>query len=77
MQAVPLACSKPPKILPAGGTKACTKPNFKNNECKCIHEKSDSKECKTKLECRKVKCEANCSNNWAKLTKHASCTSSR
>ena len=52
MQAVSLVFSMPPKILPAGGTKACPKPNLINNKCKCIHEKIDSKECKTKLKCR-------------------------
>ena len=31
--------------------------------------KSDSKDCKTNLECRKVKCGANHSRNYAKLTK--------
>ena len=44
---------------------------------KCIHEKGDLKECKTNLECRKVKCAANSHKNWAKSTKYASCTSSR
>ena len=40
--------------------------------------KSNSKESKTNLECGKVKCRANRSKkNWAKLTKYASCTSSR
>ena len=39
--------------------------------------KNDSKECKTNLECRKVKCGANRSNNLAKSTRYASCTSSR
>ena len=34
------------------------------------------KECKTNLECKKIKCEANRSNIWAKWTKYASCTSS-
>ena len=29
MQAASLVFSKPPKILTAGGTKACTKPNLK------------------------------------------------
>ena len=33
------------------------------------------KGCKTNLECRKEKCEANCGKNWAKWTKYASCTS--
>ena len=49
MQAASLVFSKPLKILPAGGTKACAKPNLKNNKYKCVHEKSDSNECKTKL----------------------------
>ena len=40
-------------------------------------EKSDSKECKTNLECKKVKCRTNRSNNLTKSTRYASCTSSR
>ena len=55
MQAIPLVFSKPLKILPARGN------------CKCIHEKSYSKEYKTKLECRKVICRANHSKIWAHL----------
>ena len=40
------------------------------------HKKNDSKECKTNLECRIVKCGANYNKKWAKSTKYASCTSS-
>ena len=47
------------------------------NKCKRILEKSYSKECKTNLDYRKVKCEANRCDNWAQLTKCASCISSR
>ena len=40
--------------------------------------KSNSKESKANLECGKVKYRANRNKkNWAKLTKYASCTSSR
>ena len=50
MQAVPVVFSEPSEILLARGTRHLIK------KIKCIHEKSDSNECKTKLECRKVKC---------------------
>ena len=72
MQAVPLVFSKPPKNLPVRGI--CTRSKIK---CKCTHEKRDSKEYKTNLGFRKVKCEANHRRNWAKSTKYASCISSR
>ena len=49
MQAVPVVFSEPSEILLARGTRT-------NKKMKCIHEKSDSNESKTKLECRKVKC---------------------
>ena len=39
--------------------------------------KGDSKEFKTNLEFRKVKCVASRSNNWAKLIKYESCISSQ
>ena len=39
--------------------------------------KNDFKECKTYLECRKVRCGANQNKNLAKSTKNASCTSSQ
>ena len=45
------------------------------NKCIQIHKKKWLKGCKTNLECRKEKCEANCGKNWAKWTKYASCTS--
>ena len=62
--------SKPNNILKARGSKL-------KKKCKFIHEKSDSKECKAKLECRKVKCGANLSTIWANSPKYASCTSGR
>ena len=34
------------------------------------------KQYKTKVECQKVKCKADCNKNWAKSIKYASCTSS-
>ena len=36
---------------------------MKKNKCRPILEKSDSKECKTNLECRKIECEANHNKN--------------
>ena len=50
---------------------------IKINKYICILEKSDLKEWKTNLECRKVKCGANHNKNWAKPTKYASCTFSQ
>ena len=50
---------------------------MKINTTILIGEKSDSNGCKTNLERRKVKCEANRIKNWAKSTKYASCTSSQ
>ena len=47
------------------------------NKCKRTPVKSDFYECKTSLECRKVRCGANRNKNWAKSTKYASCTSRR
>ena len=51
------------------------------NKWKYVLEKSDSKECKASLECRKKlnvkQTVQRRSNNWAKLTKYSSCTSSR
>ena len=74
MQAVLWVFSKPPEILPARGLRL----DNKKTKCKCIHEKSDSKEWKPNLEFRKVRCGANHSKNWAKPPpKHASCTLSQ
>ena len=39
-------------------------------------ERSDSKECKTKLEPTKVKCGANHCKIWEEWTEYVSCTSS-
>ena len=52
-------------------------PRYTTKEQEDIFNESDSKECKTNLECRKVKCGENHSKNWAKLTKYASFTSSQ
>ena len=58
MQAVPLASSIL-EILPARGTRQ----NEKKLTVDLFLKKSDSKECKTNLECRKIKCEANHNKN--------------
>ena len=53
---------------------------IKINKCKFALENTSvrlKKECKTNLECKEIKCEANRSNNWAKWAKYARCTSSR
>ena len=71
MQAVLQVFSKPPKILPARGLRL-----NKKEKMSMYSWESDSKECKTDLESRKVKCGANRCKNWAKLTKCANCTSS-
>ena len=58
MQAVPLASSIL-KILPARGTR----PNEKKINVDLFLKRSDSKDFKTNLECRKIKCEANHNKN--------------
>ena len=52
-------------------------PRYTTMEQEDIFNESDSKECKTNLECRKVKRGENHSKNRAKLTKYASFTSSQ
>ena len=69
----PVVISNPLEILPARGTR----PNKQKINVNVFLKKSDLKECKTNLECRKVKCAANSHKNWVKSTKYASCTSSR
>ena len=73
MQVVLQVFSKPPKIPPARSLR----PDKKKQNVNVFMKKSDSKECKPNLEFKKVKYGANHSKNWAKLTKHASCTFSQ
>ena len=40
-----------------------------------ILRKNDSVLYKTKMECQKVKCKADCNKNWANSIKYVSCTS--
>ena len=75
MQAVPLAGSI--FISPLGSYQLEFQGQLKTNNAYVFLKRVIQRSVKLIWSAEKVKCEANRSNNWAKLIKYASCTSSR